>query len=90
MAFTSADQVNTIVASGRADLAALARPHLTDPYFTLHAAAEYGYHGTTWPKQYLSGKQQLFVLVERAKAETKQRDALVRRPATHETMETDS
>jgi len=89
-AITSADQVNTIVASGRADLAALARPHLTDPYFTLHAAAEYGYHGTTWPKQYLSGKQQLFVLVERAKAETKQRDALVRRPATHETMETDS
>jgi len=89
-AITSADQVNTIVASGRADLAALARPHLTDPYFTLHAAAEYGYHGTTWPKQYLSGKQQLFVLVERARAEAQRRDALVRRPATHETMDSDS
>jgi anthraniloyl-CoA monooxygenase len=89
-AITSADQVNTIVASGRADLAALARPHLTDPYFTLHAAAEYGYHGTAWPKQYLSGKQQLFVLVERARGEAQRRDALVRRPATHETMESDS
>ncbi len=36
---TSADQVNTILAAGRADLVALARPHLMNPYFTLHAAA---------------------------------------------------
>ena len=39
---TTADQVNTILAAGRADLVALARPHLADPYFTLRAAAWYG------------------------------------------------
>ena len=37
---TEADQVNAIIAAGRADLCALARPHLTDPYWTLHAAAD--------------------------------------------------
>ncbi len=41
-AITSADQVNTIIAAGRADLVALARPHLVDPSFTLKAAAWYG------------------------------------------------
>ena len=50
------DQVNTIVVSGRADLCALARPHLYDPYFTLHAAAEQGWHRRVhWPEQYLAG-----------------------------------
>jgi anthraniloyl-CoA monooxygenase len=49
------DHVNTVLASGRADLCALARPHLFDPYFTLHAAAEQGWFGVRWPKQYLSG-----------------------------------
>jgi anthraniloyl-CoA monooxygenase len=41
-AITSADQVNTIIAAGRADLVALARPHLVDPSFTMKAAAWYG------------------------------------------------
>ena len=41
-AITTADQVNTIIAAGRADLVALARPHLVDPYFTMQAAAWYG------------------------------------------------
>ncbi len=52
------DHVNTIIASGRADLCALARPHLRDPYLTLHAAIEQGYEGNAvfWPNQYLSGK----------------------------------
>jgi anthraniloyl-CoA monooxygenase len=49
------DHINTILASGRADLCALARPHLVDPYFTLHAAAEQGYYAVRWPNQYLSG-----------------------------------
>jgi anthraniloyl-CoA monooxygenase len=50
------DQINTIVVSGRADLCALARPHLYDPYFTLHAAAEQGWHRqVAWPQQYLAG-----------------------------------
>ncbi len=53
---TSADQVNTIIAAGRADLVALARPHLSDPHFTLHAAAHYGYRTQVWPDQYLMAK----------------------------------
>jgi anthraniloyl-CoA monooxygenase len=66
-AVTSADQVNTLLLSGRADLVALARPHLADPYFTLHAAAELGYEGVTWPSQYLNGAQQLHALHRRAR-----------------------
>lgn len=52
------DHINTILASGRADLCALARPHLFDPYFTLHAAAEQGYYDVRWPNQYVSGAPQ--------------------------------
>ncbi|HZQ60212.1 MAG TPA: bifunctional salicylyl-CoA 5-hydroxylase/oxidoreductase [Casimicrobiaceae bacterium] len=53
------DHVNSIIMAGRADLCALARPHLADPYWTLHAAAELGYEAMPWPKQYLTGKAQL-------------------------------
>jgi len=69
---TEPDQVNSIIAAGRADLCALARPHLSDPHWTLHAAAELGFAGQPWPVQYLSGKQQLERLVER---EREMRDA---------------
>ena len=62
---TEADQVNSIIAAGRADLVALARPHLADPAWTLHAAAELGYTDQWWPWQYRSGKQQLERLIER-------------------------
>jgi anthraniloyl-CoA monooxygenase len=55
---TTADQVNTIVAAGRADLCALARPHLADPHFTLRAAAHYGYQPQRWPSPYLTAKSQ--------------------------------
>jgi anthraniloyl-CoA monooxygenase len=61
-----ADHVNTIIASGRADLCALARPHLADPAWTLHAAAEQGYKDMVWPKQYQGGKVQLERNLERA------------------------
>jgi len=61
-----ADHVNTIIASGRADLCALARPHLADPAWTLHAAAEQGYREMSWPKQYQGGKVQLERNLERA------------------------
>lgn len=61
-----ADHVNTIIAAGRADLCALARPHLADPAWTLHAAAEQGYTDVAWPKQYLGGKVQLERNLERA------------------------
>ena len=54
-----ADHVNGIIAAGRADLCALARPHLADPFWTLHAAAELGYTEMEWPDQYLTGKAQL-------------------------------
>ena len=53
------DHVNSILMAGRADLCALGRPHLADPYWTLHAAAQLGYDAMPWPVQYLSGKAQL-------------------------------
>ena len=54
-----ADHVNSIIAAGRADLCALARPHLADPSWTLHAAAAQNWTEQHWPKAYLSGKSQL-------------------------------
>jgi anthraniloyl-CoA monooxygenase len=62
---TEADQVNAIVAAGRADLVALARPHLTDPNWTQHAAAQLGFRDQWWPPQYLSGRDQLERLLRR-------------------------
>src|SRR5256886_81985 len=59
-AITTADQVNTIIAAGRADLVALARPHLVDPYFSMKAAAWYGVPSIHCPPQYLAGKEQIF------------------------------
>ena len=56
-AISSYDDVNTIIAAGRADLCALARPHLYDPHWTLHAAAEQGYTGARWPVQYQAGSR---------------------------------
>ena len=53
------DQVNAIIAAGRADLCALARPHLANPHWTLLAAATAGYSAQHWPAQYLTGKRQL-------------------------------
>jgi anthraniloyl-CoA monooxygenase len=55
---TTPDQVNTILAAGRADLVALARPHLMDPFFTLRAAAQYGVT-LAGPVQYQPGLEQL-------------------------------
>ncbi|MDQ2873153.1 MAG: bifunctional salicylyl-CoA 5-hydroxylase/oxidoreductase [Candidatus Eremiobacteraeota bacterium] len=52
------DHVNGIIAAGRADLCALGRPHLSDPYWTLHAAAQLGSDAMEWPVQYLAGKSQ--------------------------------
>jgi anthraniloyl-CoA monooxygenase len=59
------DHVNSILMAGRADLVCLARPHLADPYWTLHAAAQLGYDGATWPKPYLPGRDQLYRLKSR-------------------------
>jgi anthraniloyl-CoA monooxygenase len=59
------DHVNSILMAGRADLCCLARPHLADPYWTLHAAAQLGYTGEAWPKPYLAGRDQLHRLAVR-------------------------
>ncbi len=58
-AIASYDDVNTIVLAGRADLCALARPHLYDPHWTLHAAAEQEYagDGVAWVPQYQAGSR---------------------------------
>jgi len=62
------DHVNGIIAGGRADLCAIARAHLADPYWTLHAAAALGYDGVTWPDPYLSGRDQYVRNLLRAEA----------------------
>ena len=64
---TDTDQVNAIVAGARADLVALGRPHLADPFWTLHAAAQLGYEDAQWPVQYVAGKEQLERLIARAR-----------------------
>ncbi|GGF36364.1 bifunctional hydroxylase/oxidoreductase [Aliidongia dinghuensis] len=63
---TEADQANSILSAGRADLVALARPHLSDPHWTLHAAAQLGHGAQVWPKPYLAGKAQLERLLARS------------------------
>jgi len=60
------DHVNSILSAGRADLVALARPHLADPYWTLRAAAELGYRGVDVPNQYIAGHVQLARNIKRA------------------------
>ncbi|WP_300303269.1 bifunctional salicylyl-CoA 5-hydroxylase/oxidoreductase [Ferrovibrio sp.] len=64
------DHVNSIIAAGRADLCAIARPHQIDPSWVLRAAAMHGYDEAPVPKQYLSGYRQLEVNMTRA-AQTK-------------------
>lgn len=59
------DHVNSILMAGRADLVCLARPHLADPYWTLHAAVKLGDTGTEWPLPYLAGRDQARRLAER-------------------------
>ena len=53
-----ADHVNMVIAAGRADLCAVARPHLADAAWTLHEAAKIGFDAVDWPLQYLSGRSQ--------------------------------
>ena len=60
------DHVNSILMAGRADLVCLGRPHLADPYWTLHAAADLRYMGAKWPKPYLRGGEQFNRLKARA------------------------
>jgi anthraniloyl-CoA monooxygenase len=57
-AIQGADHANTVLAAERADLVVMARPHLYDPYLTLHAAARYGVE-VEWPGQYELGKPRI-------------------------------
>ncbi len=64
-AISEADHVNSIIAAGRADLCAVARPHLANPSWTLLESARIGYTDVEWPKQYRSAKTQLERNLER-------------------------
>ncbi len=67
-AISEADHVNSIIAAGRADLCAIARPHLANPAWTLMESAKIGYTELAWPKQYRAAKSQLERNLERERA----------------------
>jgi len=67
-AISEADHVNSIISAGRADLCAIARPHLANPAWTLTEAAKIGFTGVEWPRQYLSGKTQMEAIFQRERA----------------------
>ena len=69
-AISEADHANSIIAAGRADLCAVARPHLADPAWSLHEAAKIGLTSIPWPKQYVSGKTQYETNLARAATTT--------------------
>jgi len=65
-AISEADQVNSIIAAGRADMCAIARPHLADAAWTLHEAAKIDVPSVEWPKQYSSARRQYETALARA------------------------
>ncbi len=67
-AISEADHVNSIIAAGRADLCAVARPHLANPAWTLTEAARIGFTGVMWPRQYWAAKTQMETLFARQTA----------------------
>jgi anthraniloyl-CoA monooxygenase len=71
-AISEADHVNSVIAAGRADLCAVARPHLANPAWTLTEAARIGYTGLAWPQSYVSGKPQLEAGFARERAQLAQ------------------
>ena len=85
-AVTTPDQVNTLIAAGKADLVALARPHLSNHYFTLQASAWYQHTGQYWPPQYLPGRDQAYRNAERDRAGQVEL-RLRARPASHQVRE---
>ncbi len=68
-AISEADHVNSIIAAGRADLCAVARPHLANPAWTLTQAARIGYTPQPWPQPYRAGKQQMEAIFQREAAQ---------------------
>ncbi len=60
-----ADHANSILMAGRADLVAVGRPHLADPYWTLREGSKIGSRSETWPLPYLAGRDQAWRLADR-------------------------
>jgi anthraniloyl-CoA monooxygenase len=83
---TTADQANTLIAAGRTDIVALARPIMNEPHFVLAAAARYGVKNQYWPPQYLSGKFAAELLAERALAEEQALRLEAKPPSPLETL----
>ena len=81
---TTADQVNTILAAGRADLVALARPHLVNPHFTLQAAAHYEHEAQIWPHAYATAQLQAHAVAGRHRADMEELRRMARpaKPST--------
>lgn len=79
-AIFDADSANTIIAAGRADLCAVARPHLANPAWILTEGAKSGYTNMPWPKQYVAAKIQL----ERNLEKEKQQAATAKNSMTFE------
>ena len=67
-AISEADHANMVIAAGRADLCAVARPHLADAAWTLHEAARIGHDTIAWPPQYQSGRSQYLTQLRRPAA----------------------
>lgn len=70
-AISEADHANSILGAGRADLCAVARPHLANPSWTLTEAAKIGYTVQAWPKQYVSAKRQMESIFDRERQQAK-------------------
>ncbi len=63
-----ADHANSILMAGRADLVAIGRPHLSNPYWALHEASKIGDRAASdWPEPYLAGRDQMWRLADREK-----------------------
>lgn len=77
------EQINTIIASGRADLCAIGRPMLNDPFFARRAAGHYGVKRLGWPKQLHSGEYQLYREAEKANEKLAELNAKARPNRRH-------
>jgi anthraniloyl-CoA monooxygenase len=85
---TLPEQINTIIAAGRADLCALARPMLNNPFFVRQAAGHYGVRSVGgaplgWPAQLRSGEYQLYREAEKINARTADLNAKARPNRRH-------
>lgn len=80
---TLPEQINTIIAAGRADMCAIGRPMLNDPFFARHAAGHYGARMSDWPEQLRSGEQQLYREAEKSREKLFELNAKARPSRRH-------